>query len=78
VVDGGVIVRDPVTGSYGFRLEMGRDRNGARMQARRTGFVTEKTALVEYRRLSRQRDARTVRPRLTDTVETLPGLASCP
>ncbi|WBB89838.1 site-specific integrase [Verrucosispora sp. WMMC514] len=71
MVDGGVIVRDPKSGLYGFRLEMGRDRNGARMQARRTGFVTEKTALVEYRRLSRQRDARTVRPRLTDTVETL-------
>jgi hypothetical protein len=38
---------------YGFRLEMGRDCNGMRMQARRNGFVTEKAAMVEYGRLCR-------------------------
>jgi hypothetical protein len=34
VVDVDVIVQDPVTGCSGFRLELGRDRTGARMQAR--------------------------------------------
>ncbi|WP_234359211.1 site-specific integrase [Plantactinospora sp. BC1] len=71
MADTDVIVRDPVSGLFGFRVEMGRDRNGARMQARRTGFDTEKTAMVEYRRLSRQRDAQIARPRLTDTVQSL-------
>jgi hypothetical protein len=66
-----VIVRDPVTGLFGFRLELGRDRVGTRMQARRSGFVTEQAALTEYRRLSRLRDARGPRPRLSDTVQTL-------
>jgi hypothetical protein len=40
-------------------------------QARRGGFVTERAALAEYRRLSRLRDARQPRPRLSDTVQTL-------
>jgi hypothetical protein len=31
--DVGVIVRDPVTGLFGFRLELGRDRTGVRLQA---------------------------------------------
>jgi hypothetical protein len=58
-------------GYSGFRLELGRDRTGMRVQARRTGFVTEKAALAEYRRLSRWRDACQARPRLSDTVQTL-------
>jgi integrase len=66
-----VIVRDPVTGTFGFRLELGRDRNGARMQARRAGFVTEQAALVEYRRLGRRRDANLARPRLSDPVQAV-------
>jgi len=71
VADSDVIVRDRTTGLFGFRLEMGRDRNGARMQARRTGFVTESAAMAEYRRLSRHRDQQLARPRLTDTVQTV-------
>jgi hypothetical protein len=71
VADTDVILQDPATGLYGFRLEMGRDGNGIRMQARRTGFVTEKAAMVEYGRLRRQRDARHPRPRLSDTVQHL-------
>ncbi|MER7004742.1 hypothetical protein ABT297_17070 [Dactylosporangium sp. NPDC000555] len=71
MADVDVIVRNPITGLFGFRLELGRDRTGARMQARRGGFVTEQTALAEYRRLSRQRDAQRPRPRLSDTVQTL-------
>jgi integrase len=71
VADIDVIVQDPVTGLFGFRLELGRDRTGTRMQARRGGFVTERAALADYRRLSRLRDARTQRPRLSDTVQTL-------
>jgi hypothetical protein len=47
MTDINVIVQDPVTGLFGFRLEWGRDRTGARMQARRGGFVTEKAALAE-------------------------------
>jgi integrase len=66
-----VIVQDQATGLFGFRLEMGRDRNGIRMQARRTGFRMEKAALTEYRRLCRQRDAQHPKPRLTDTVQDL-------
>jgi integrase len=71
VADVDMIVRDPATGLFGFRLEMGRDRHGVRRQARRAGFVTEKAALAEYRRLSRQRDTQAVRPRLGDTVQTV-------
>jgi len=51
------IVQDPVTGLFGFRLEMGRVHGGIRMQARRSGFVTAKAAQVGYVRLCRQRDA---------------------
>jgi integrase len=40
---------------FGFRLELGRDRTGVRVQARRGGFVTERAALAEYRRLYRLR-----------------------
>jgi hypothetical protein len=43
----------------------------ARVQARRGGFVTERAALAEYRRLSRLRDARRPRLRLSDTVQTV-------
>jgi integrase len=71
VADVDVVVRDPVTGLFGFRLELGRDRTGARVQARRGGFVTEKAALAECRRLSRLRDARRPRLRLSDTVQTV-------
>jgi integrase len=71
VADVDVIIQDPATGLFGFRLEMGRDRSGVRRQARRTGFVTEKAALAEYRRLSRQRDTQAARPRLGDTVQTV-------
>jgi integrase len=65
------VVQDPVTGLFGFRLELGRDQAGTRLQARRGGFVTEKAALAEYRRLWRLRDARRPRLRLSDTVQTL-------
>ncbi|MFG2045248.1 tyrosine-type recombinase/integrase [Dactylosporangium sp. NPDC048998] len=65
------IVKDPATGLFGFRLELGRDRNGTRLQARRTGFTAEQAAIAEYRRLSRQRDAQRPRPRLSDTVQAL-------
>jgi hypothetical protein len=34
-----MIIRDAATGTFGFRLELGRDRNGTRTQARRAGFV---------------------------------------
>jgi len=71
VADIDVIIQDPVTGLFGFRVELGRDRTGARMQARRGGFVTERAALAEYRRLSRLRVARQPRPRLSDTMQTL-------
>jgi hypothetical protein len=64
VADSEVIVRDPVTGLFGFRLELGRDRSGARRQARRGGFVTEAAAMAEYRRLGRRRDAQVTMPRL--------------
>ena len=43
--DTDAILRDPVTGLFGFRLEMGRDHRGIRMQARRSGFVTAKAQL---------------------------------
>ncbi|MEU0563162.1 site-specific integrase [Dactylosporangium sp. NPDC006015] len=66
-----VVVRDPGTGLFGFRVELGRDRAGSRMQARRGGFVTERAALAEYRRLCRQRDAQRPRLRLSDSVQTL-------
>jgi len=66
-----IIVQDQATGLFGFRLEMGRDRNGIRTQARRTGFRIEKAALTEYRRLCRQRDAQHPKPRLSDTVQDL-------
>ncbi|UQU67569.1 hypothetical protein COUCH_15405 [Couchioplanes caeruleus] len=42
------IVQDPATGLFGFRLEMGRDHVGIRVQARRTGFATAKAATAEY------------------------------
>lgn len=71
VTDVDVMVPDPTTGLFGFRLEMGRDRNGRRVQARRTGFVTEKAAVTEYQRLRRQRDAQLARPRQSDTVHTV-------
>lgn len=71
MADTDVIIQEPDTGLFGFRLEMGRDRNGTRLQARRTGFVTETAALAEFRRLSRQRDARVDRPRLSDTLQTM-------
>jgi hypothetical protein len=70
MADVDVIVQDPVTGLFGFRLELGRDRTGVRMQARRSGFVTQRAALAEYRRLSRLRDAQRPRQRLSDTVQT--------
>jgi hypothetical protein len=62
---------DPVTGLFGFRLEMGRDHGGIRVQARRTGFVTEKAAKAEFGRLRQQRDARHPRPRLSDSVQSV-------
>src|SRR3954466_10867520 len=65
------IVRDQVTGLFGFRLELGRDRSGTRMQARRAGFVTEQAALAEYRRLARRRDGNLARPRASDPVQTV-------
>src|SRR3954451_23030888 len=65
------IVQDPVTGLFGFRLEMGRDHGGIRMQVRRTGFVTERAATIEYGRLCRQRDARRPKPRLSDSVQNV-------
>jgi hypothetical protein len=43
-VDAGMVVRDPVTGLFGFRVELGRDRAGVRMQARRSGFLTEQAS----------------------------------
>ena len=46
--DTDAIVQDPVTGAFGFRLEMGRDHGGIRMQARRSGFVTETAAKTAY------------------------------
>ena len=42
--DTSAIVQDEVTGLYGFRLELGHDSNGVRMQARRSGFATAKAA----------------------------------
>jgi hypothetical protein len=71
MADVDVIVQDPVTGLFGFRLELGRDRMGVRMQARRSGFVTQRTALAEYRRLSRLQDAQRPRLRLSDNVQTV-------
>ena len=65
------IVQDPVTGFFGFRLELGRDHGGIRMQARRTGFVTEKAATIEYGRLCWQRDAQHPKPRLSDSVQNV-------
>jgi len=69
--DTDAIVQDPVTGLFGFRLEMGRDHGGIRMQVRRTGFVTERAATIEYGRLCRQRDARHPKPRLSDSVQNI-------
>src|SRR5690242_11243751 len=68
---GEAILQDPATGQFRFRLELGRDHSGTRQQARRGGFATHQAALAEYRRLSRLRDARQTRPRLSDTVRTL-------
>ena len=65
------IVQDPVTGSFGFRLEMGRDHGGTRMQARRTGFATARAATIEYDQLCRQRDARHPKPRLSDSAQNI-------
>jgi hypothetical protein len=56
---------------FGFRLEMGRDHGGIRMQARRTGFATAKAAQTEYGRLCRQRDAQHPKPRLSDSVQNV-------
>jgi hypothetical protein len=58
-------------GAFGFQLEMGRDHGGIRMQARRTGFVTERAATIEYDRLCQQRDARHRKPRLSDSVQNI-------
>ena len=69
--DTDAIVQDPVTGLFGFRLEMGRDHGGSRMQVRRSGFVTAKAANTECRRLCRQRDAQHPRPRLSDSVQSI-------
>jgi integrase len=69
--DTDAIVQDPVTGLFGFRLEMGRDRGGIRVQARRSGFATAKAAQFEYVRLCRQRDARHPKPRLSDSVQNV-------
>jgi integrase len=66
-----LIVRDPKTGLFDFRLEMGRGPGGTRMQARRTGFATRRAAEAEYRRLCRQRDSRLARPRPTGTMQAL-------
>ena len=60
-----------MTGLLGFRLEMGRGHDGARMQVRRSGFATQKAALAEYRRLCRQRDVRHPRLRLSDSVRSV-------
>jgi integrase len=65
------IEKDPVTGLFGFRLEMGRGPDGVRLQARRSGFATRRAAQGEYRRLCRQRDSRVARLRLTGTVQAL-------
>jgi hypothetical protein len=69
--DTDAIVQDPVTGLFGFRLEMGRDHGGIRMQARRSGFVTETAAKTEYGRLCQQRDAQHPKPRLSDSVQNV-------
>ncbi|MFC7535554.1 tyrosine-type recombinase/integrase [Actinoplanes sp. GCM10030250] len=65
------IFHDQVTGLFGFRLELGNDSSGVRMQARRSGFVTAKAAKVVYDRLCRQRDARHPKPRPSDTMQTI-------
>ncbi|BCJ75084.1 site-specific integrase [Catellatospora sp. IY07-71] len=65
------IVRDLKTGMFGFRLEMGRGRDGSRVQARRSGFATFHAALAEYRRLCAQRDAGQPKTRMTGTVRAL-------
>ena len=69
--DTDAIVQDPVTGLFGFRLEMGRDHGGIRMQARRTGFATATAAKTEHGRLCRQRDAQHPKPRLSDSVQNI-------
>jgi integrase len=69
--DTDAIVQDPVTGLFRFRLEMGRDHGGSRMQVRRTGFATEKAANTEYGRLCRQRDAQQPKPRLSDSMQNV-------
>jgi transcriptional regulator with XRE-family HTH domain len=48
-VAGGPVVEPP---PFGFRLEMGRDHGGIRMQARRSGFVTAEAAKTEYGRFA--------------------------
>jgi hypothetical protein len=72
------IVQDQVTGMFGLRLEMGRDHGGIRMQVRRTGFVTEKAATIEFGRLCRQRDARHPKSRLSDTVQSIAAAGCLP
>ena len=69
--DTDAIVQDPVTGLFGFRLEMGRDHGGIRMQARRSGFVMATAAKTEYGRLCRQRDAQHPKPRLSDSAQNI-------
>jgi integrase len=69
--DTDAIVQDPVTGLFGFRLEMGRDHGGVRMQAHRSGFATETAAKTEYNRLCWRRDALHPRPRLSDSVQNV-------
>jgi integrase len=65
------IFHDQVTGLFGFRLELGNDSSGIRMQARRSGFVTAKAAKVVYDRLCRQRDVRHPKPRPSDTMQAI-------
>jgi hypothetical protein len=56
---------------FGFRLELGNDSSGIRMQARRSGFVTVKAAKAVHDRLCRQRDARNPKPRPSDTMQAI-------
>jgi len=65
------IKEDPETGLFGFRLEMGRSRNGKRVQARRVGFRDYRSALAAYERLCAQRDGGRILARLTGTVRAL-------
>jgi hypothetical protein len=71
VADTDVIIRDPTTGLFGFRLELGRDRSGVRMQARRTGFVTEKPRWPSTVGSAANVTRTWPKPRLSDTVQTV-------